>query len=243
MEISSFKIPTASEYPVQKYSDVHLWELYTAIKKARPKLNTSNEDNCLVDNLNASIKKTKLNNLANLITGHLLFDILNEKDYLNVVSITWEYKISEYATFNYENELNSLINDVGSLKNIPGFILGQFKELDEEEFNSRFAFLGGTTFSFRLKDGSKNGMYFCLPSAALYTDYLIKFIKKCDIEIPNFSHVTNNPKTSIKHRVIYEKREPLALNYEVSYEALFNQMMKFGMKAKQVIKGQYLAKR
>lgn len=255
MTTNSFLIATSFESPTQKNSNDHLWELYTSIKKARPKFDNNIGNSNTVESYNLAVKKSKLNHLANLITGYLLHSILNSNDTINVLSITWEYKISEKAIINYDSQLRRLINEVGTLKNIPGYIIGQYNvivpkyqsssetEKSLELFNSKFSFLEGTTFSFRLDNGTNRGLYFCIPYAALKTEYLIKFFKKCDIEIPCFSHVTRKPNLVNKQNEVHDKPEPLFLDHEISYESLYNQMMKFGLKARSVIKEQYLAKR
>lgn len=220
---SSTDSNTALDLCIESYPTVEeFFTLYNKIKKSRPfDKNTDGKKNPKVrSNPNIGTLRNKYNNLANIITGNIFFDVLEDQCELEVREMHWEYKVNDKSPFKDQVNLKlaELLKDAGSLENIPRYLLNILYQNDFEQFYSRFPLLEGTTLSIRLENGTDMGLYFCIPFTALKLGYLESFLESCDIIIPTYSHTPSNENT-LKHS--YEELESIAISYRQKANSVF----------------------
>jgi hypothetical protein len=199
-------------YPTVK----EFWELYETIKETRQKTKarieaeerlSKREQKFLA--IEHSKTKSKLNKLANMISGIQILDALEGTTELGVKDMQWEFFSKDSEEFNFKNLFDELILEAGCLENIPTFLLTEIKLLGSTEFYSKYSYLMGSTLSVRLENGTNKGLYFCIPFRAIKLGYLKMYLKKCTIVVPNFDH--NMQRSSDTYS--YEELEAMTAKY------------------------------
>jgi hypothetical protein len=207
------------------------WELYETIKESRQKTESRTKEEEKLSKrqreflaIEYSKLKTKLNELANIISGILILDALEDNTELEVRDMQWEYcsKDSKNTESNFEYMFSDLIVEAGSLDSIPKFILSEIKLLGSILFYKKYSFLMGTTLSVRLENKTKKGLYFCIPFRSLKLGYLEMYLNRCTIIKPNFDH--NMKRASDQY----------------SYEELKSMTEKYYAKASYIVERQHL---
>jgi hypothetical protein len=198
--------PTVKEY----------FELYQKIKLARQKTEATKK---LEEKMSLRQRKlrdiehsklqSKLNKLANMISGIQILDALEDNTELCIKDMQWEYYSKDAKKFKFEYLFDDLVLHAGSLDSIPKFVLGELKLLGSTEFYKKYSFLMGTTLSLRLENNTKEGLYFCIPFRSLKLGYLTLYLKQCTIVIPEFDH--NMQRSSDQYS--YEELEALTAKY------------------------------
>lgn len=194
------------------------FKLYNKIKKSRP--NKSKAQTSKRENPNTAALRLKLNKLANVASGNIFFDVLEDQCELEVIQMHWEYDVNEDTQYTeVKAKLLELLDEVGSLENIPKYILNILNQNEYGAFYSKYSYFEGTTLSIRLNNGTDKGLYICVPFTALKMGYLRTFLESCEIVIPNWPHSSkqnlDNPIPS------YNELADLTLDYQEKAHAIF----------------------
>jgi hypothetical protein len=200
------------QYPTTK----EFWELYETIKEARQKSEAKKKQEERMSErqrkllaIEHSKLKSKLNKLANMISGIQILDALEGNTELGVKDMQWEFHSKDSVEFNFENLFEELVLQAGGLDSVPDYILDEIKTLGSTEFYKKYSFLMGTTLSVRLENNTKKGIYFCIPFRSIKLGYLKMYLKQCTIIKPNFEH--NMQRSSDQYS--YEELEAMTAKY------------------------------
>lgn len=214
-----------------KYSHEEIWKIYDGLKQSKPEDFVDPKNKFCNVNQNASIDDEKLRHLEYITAFSILRQVLSGDCKLDVISLVWNYHINNCPKNSDSNyKLKNVLNDAGSLENIPHHTLKHFRKynsysdiiscyeddyesysdddyLECSKFYKSIEFLGLTTISFTLDNGSEFGLQYSLPFSYLTNNSVFSvqksFLENCMISNSPYTQEANTPNSLDIHKLNY----------------------------------------